>query len=142
MSLLFSFFGRIGRGGWWLGVLANLILALGAAALAYFVFGPQMSAVNPDGTLVPMGVQPGPDAKLTFNALSIAITAVGYVLAVWVSIATSVKRLHDRGKSGWWFLLMAILSVIVVGTIWILIELGILEGQTGPNKYGDDPRSA
>ena len=142
MSLLFSFFGRCGRGGYWLGVLVNLLLVAAALALAYFIFGAPMAMLNADGTPVPFGDQPPPDAKMVFNPGALAIIGVGYVLAVWIGLATAIKRLHDRGKSGWWLLLMVLLSFIVIGSIWILVELGILEGQQGPNKYGPDPRAA
>lgn len=141
MSLLFSFFGRIGRGGWWLGLLANLIVIGIAFAVAYFIFGPPITMLHADGTPLVLGVdKPGPDDKMITNGASMAVLGVGYLLGVWINIATSVKRLHDRGKSGWWYLLMVVLSVILVGSIWALIELGILEGQKGPNAYGPDPR--
>jgi len=140
MSLLFSFFGRVGRGGWWLGVLVGLLLMVAAAALAYFLIGPPIAGFHADGTPLGLGDQPGPTDKVVVNAGSMAVLGVGYLLGLWVSVATTVKRLHDRGKSGWWYLLMLVLSVIIVGSIWMLVECGILEGQNGPNKYGSDPR--
>ena len=141
MGMLFSFFGRIGRGGWWLGVLGAIICAVIAFGLAALLAGAPFAMVNPDGTVVPMGVPAGPDAKFVTNPASLAIIGVGYLFGIWISLATSVKRLHDRGRSGWWLLLMFVLSFIIVGGIWQLIECGILEGQQGPNKYGSDPRA-
>ena len=44
-----------------------------------------------------------------------------------------VKRLHDRGKSGWWFILCLI---PVIGDIYWFIDLGILPGNKTENKYG------
>ncbi|TGR16409.1 DUF805 domain-containing protein, partial [Mesorhizobium sp. M8A.F.Ca.ET.197.01.1.1] len=46
------------------------------------------------------------------------------------------KRWHDRNKSGWWTLIGLI---PIIGGIWLLIELGILEGTRGANQYGPDP---
>ena len=57
--------------------------------------------------------------------------------ALWVYLAGSVKRAHDRGKSGWWLLLSL---VPLVGAIWWLVDLGILEGEEGENRFGPDPR--
>ena len=57
--------------------------------------------------------------------------------AGWIYLAGSIKRAHDRGKSGWWIL---ITLIPIAGFIWWLIDLGIFEGQKGPNKYGPDPR--
>ncbi len=62
------------------------------------------------------------------------------------------KRLHDRGKSGWWaaailFALVAVwqppmnpadvlLSLVLV---WAVVELGVLGGEQGTNRYGANP---
>jgi uncharacterized membrane protein YhaH (DUF805 family) len=60
-----------------------------------------------------------------------------YTLGViFPTLAVSVRRLHDIGRSGWWLLIGLI---PVVGTI-ILLALFILEGTPGPNRFGADPR--
>lgn len=62
------------------------------------------------------------------------------------------KRLHDRGKSGWWaaailFALVAVwqppmnpadvlLSLLLV---WAVVELGVMGGEPGTNRYGANP---
>ena len=52
--------------------------------------------------------------------------AVGFiVLFLYPSLAISVKRLHDRGRTGW-FLLIGLIPII--GSIWLTIELAILGG--------------
>ena len=56
--------------------------------------------------------------------------------AIYPAIALYAKRWHDRDKSGWWTL---IVLVPIVGPIWILVELGILEGTRGDNRFGPDP---
>ena len=58
------------------------------------------------------------------------------LVLLWPSLAISVKRWHDRNKSGRW---VFISFVPIVGSIWTLIELGFLKGTEGPNDYGDDP---
>lgn len=55
---------------------------------------------------------------------------------LWPFLAVSVKRWHDRDKSGWWVLIGLI---PVIGWLWLLIELGFLLGTEGPNQYGPDP---
>lgn len=60
-----------------------------------------------------------------------------YALALLVpSIAVGVRRLHDTGRSGWWFL---IIFIPFIGSI-ILLVLFALAGEVGENKYGDCPR--
>ena len=58
---------------------------------------------------------------------------------LWPSIATQVKRWHDRGKSGWWCLIN---FVPIVGNLWAFVETGFLPGTEGDNHYGPDPRTA
>jgi uncharacterized membrane protein YhaH (DUF805 family) len=60
---------------------------------------------------------------------------LGLVL-IYPSLAVSVKRWHDRGKSGWWVL---VALIPVIGWIWTLVECGFLEGTKGSNEYGPDP---
>jgi uncharacterized membrane protein YhaH (DUF805 family) len=57
-----------------------------------------------------------------------------FLLALtWISSAAVVKRFHDRGKHGaWWFVSL----IPFVGTIWILIECGLLAGDDAANQYG------
>ncbi|HEY9065995.1 MAG TPA: DUF805 domain-containing protein [Burkholderiaceae bacterium] len=61
--------------------------------------------------------------------------AVPNLVILWPSIAISVKRWHDRDKSGWWVLINVI---PVIGAIWTLIENGFLRGTTGENRFGPD----
>lgn len=54
----------------------------------------------------------------------------------WISLATHVKRWHDRNKSGW----MVLINLIVILILWSLIELCFYQGTKGNNKYGPDPK--
>ncbi|MEU6868091.1 DUF805 domain-containing protein [Streptomyces sp. NPDC046876] len=61
-----------------------------------------------------------------------------YFLAVLVpTIALTVRRLHDLGKSGWWYFIGL---VPLVGGIWLLVLLAT-EGQPQPNQYGPNPKA-
>ena len=52
------------------------------------------------------------------------------------SLSLIVRRLHDVGKSGWFYF---IILIPVIGFIWIFI-LSIKEGDQGNNLYGPDPK--
>jgi uncharacterized membrane protein YhaH (DUF805 family) len=90
------------------------------------------------------------------------LLALPLFLLVTVSFyALSVKRLHDRGMSGWWalafFFIPGVLDritdrltegtplwwvLVLTGSalsIWGLIELGFRRGTDGRNEYGPDP---
>ena len=58
------------------------------------------------------------------------------LIALWPSLAVYAKRWHDRGKSGWWTL---IILIPIVGAIWMLVECGFLKGTDGANDFGADP---
>ncbi|QZE15389.1 DUF805 domain-containing protein [Halosquirtibacter laminarini] len=61
---------------------------------------------------------------------------LGYIYSVAVIIpglAVSVRRLHDLGKSGWFYLLCLI---PIVGWI-ILIVWFATKGEEGENQYGE-----
>ncbi len=61
-----------------------------------------------------------------------------YNLAILLpSIAVGMRRLHDTDRSGWWLL---IALVPFVGAIVLLIFF-CLEGTSGDNQYGPDPKA-
>ncbi|GAB4531734.1 MAG: DUF805 domain-containing protein [Parvularculaceae bacterium] len=72
--------------------------------------------------------------NIVFSSLFASL--LGIVL-IYPNFAVLVKRCHDRGKSGWWSLLILI---PILGAIWAIIDLGILEGDADDNPYGPDPR--
>lgn len=62
------------------------------------------------------------------------------------------KRLHDRGRSGWWAALILVSVVAVwphpVGfldfvfflvLVWAFVELVLMPGEQGANRYGVNP---
>ena len=55
--------------------------------------------------------------------------------STWPNLALAVKRLHDRGRSGWFCLV----GVIPFVNIWLTIDLLFLRGTEGPNRFGEDP---
>lgn len=58
---------------------------------------------------------------------------VVWVVLLIASLGIHVKRLHDRGKPGLWAL---VFFIPVIGFIWMIIEMGLMEGDHGPNQYG------
>lgn len=60
-----------------------------------------------------------------------------YVLAVLIpGISLTVRRLHDVGKSGWFYF---IALIPFIGAIWLLVLL-CTDGNAGENKYGANPK--
>ena len=52
------------------------------------------------------------------------------------SIAVGVRRLHDIGKSGWWYLL-AFVPLVNLYLLYLLIK----DSQPGENEYGPNPKA-
>ena len=62
-----------------------------------------------------------------------------YILAVIIpGIAVAVRRLHDVGKSGWFYF---IALIPIIGSIWLLV-LFCTEGTQGDNEFGADPKGS
>ncbi|MES2812204.1 MAG: DUF805 domain-containing protein [Bacteroidota bacterium] len=108
-----NFKGRARRSEYWYFALMNLIILIIAAVI--------------DNV-----------AGLTFGALPYGYLYFLYAIAVLIpGLAVAVRRLHDVGKSGWFYL---IALVPLVGAIWLLI-LFCTEGTKGQNQYGEDPKA-
>lgn len=54
----------------------------------------------------------------------------------WATAAITVKRLHDRGKSPVWLVL---LLIPLIGPLFVLIDVAVRRGTAGENRYGPDP---
>ncbi|MEL0250267.1 MAG: DUF805 domain-containing protein, partial [Actinomycetota bacterium] len=62
--------------------------------------------------------------------LSVLIFMVIVLAFILPSIAVSVRRLHDRDLSGWWYLL----AFVPIGSV-VLFVFYVLPGTPGPNRY-------
>ena len=63
------------------------------------------------------------------------VTAIMGLALFLPGLAVSIRRLHDLGRSGWYFLLILI---PLIGGIILLIWF-CMRGTVGPNQYGPDP---
>ena len=160
-ELLFSFKGRIRRLHWWVASLA----AGGVAAIA---MGILEAAARASGSAI---IDPDTHQIEPTGLFGLAMSVVG-LANMWIAFALSVKRLHDRDRSGWWLvwpLLIIILATILIVvaiavpkeqgplwyalaggaslatlaiSIWLFVEIGFLRGTQGPNRFGPDPLGA
>ena len=107
-----NFNGRARRSEYWYFALMNLIILVIATVL---------------------------DSVLGFNfaPLPYGYLYVLVALATFIpGLAVAVRRLHDVGKSGWFYF---IVLIPIVGAIWLLV-LFFTEGNKGENQYGSDPK--
>jgi uncharacterized membrane protein YhaH (DUF805 family) len=109
-----TFDGRIGRQSFWIGTVVLIAVSVVLHLVLAALFGWR-------------------------DAMGGPINGAVSLILLYPSLAVDVKRLHDRGKSGWWILL---LLVPVLGLIWFIVECGCLKGTDGPNRFGADPLPA
>ena len=167
---LFSFHGRINRAKYWLAMLVcvgwmvftiwMLVLVIELLSRAgllastpkYFHFG-----VEEIFTLL------DPATYRTASRGEL-VAIIGYLIALpillWIYFATSIKRLHDRDRSGWWmvpfFVVPGLLSqfsdrvaaydpyllvtwIFTLLYLWGGIEMFVLKGTRWPNRFGPNP---
>jgi len=162
-NFFFGFDGRINRAKLWLAmvVLLGLMMFVGLVIIAihslfggppYFHFGAKdlFKLVDPDAYR----------SLMWADLPRLLIKLVGTTLLMWIYFATSIKRLHDRDKSGWWMvpffavpglynqfadrlpnsyadLPLAIAALVLC--LWGFIEMYCLKGSRKTNRFGADP---
>ncbi|WP_420391557.1 DUF805 domain-containing protein [Acuticoccus sp.] len=106
--------GRINREVFWLGNIFCAALAIAVARTELLIV-----------------VSPETGAVSTVNPLALGVFAV----LVWTEVALVVKRLHDRGLTGWIALFLPIPVLSIIG----FIVVGLMPGQRGGNPYAPGP---
>jgi uncharacterized membrane protein YhaH (DUF805 family) len=112
--------GRNGRGMYW------LISVLQFALLGWLLSGVFLAAIKDDKNALALGFQ----NITTFMPI--------LIVSGWLGWMNMIRRYHDRGKSGWWSLLVV---APIIGPIWQFIELGFCRGEDGDNQWGPPPGS-
>lgn len=112
-----NFSGRARRREYWMYVLVQSIIMIGLMIL--------------DSVL-------GLDFELQGISLGYGyLYLIGLIVHFIPSLAVLVRRLHDVGKSGWFYF---IFLIPIIGIIWLLV-LYCTEGQKEDNKWGPDPKA-
>ena len=91
--LLFSFEGRINRAKIWLAAFIWFATVFSFMTIWLWVIAGILRATGHDLHFVSTSTM-----HPAFYLLGFPLLVVG----IWLFAATAIKRLHDRGKSGWW----------------------------------------
>ena len=112
-----NFSGRARRKEYWMFVLVQTIVMIGLMIL--------------DSVM-------GLDFELQGISLGYGyLYLIGLIVHFIPSLAVLVRRLHDVGKSGWFYF---IFLIPIIGVLWLLV-LYCTEGQKQDNKWGPDPKA-
>ena len=162
---LFGFEGRLRRIDWWgLTILTGLASMLFGETVALLILGPDQSMFfsgfdGPMNRLThPAGLWVNLATALPFlwpslalaakrahdrakdARLAMALTVAGYLAALTPEGAfTSAGQMFDRGVwIGGFFLLIGVAGTL--GSLYLLVVLGFLDGTPGPNRFGPSPK--
>ncbi len=129
--LFVGYSGRIGRLTYWVASFAlsviELVVIWGLLQLAHGTLADLTQYSHGDEVALSSA-----QAWDVFQHVVLPAIIVSLVF-LWPQYAVTTKRWHDRGKSGWWSL---IVLVPIIGALWAFIELGFLPGENGVNHYG------
>jgi uncharacterized membrane protein YhaH (DUF805 family) len=143
LNFLFSTSGRLNRSKYWLFALGYSVVYLVVLLTVAVTMLPAIRTGSSIGTA----------ATLLFLLF--------YLVSLIPYVTVSVRRLHDREKSGTWVIAFLVVPTVantlirrndeiavaeiivallaVALSIWGFVELGCLKGTTGPNEFGPDP---
>lgn len=110
LSKYVTFSGRARRSEYWWFALLQFLVAITATAVDSTIFGTKSDSTGP----------------------IYAIAMLGLFLP---ALAVAVRRLHDIGRTGWWFL---IVLVPIVGVIVMLVFT--TRDSESDNVYGPSPK--
>lgn len=131
-----QFSGRSRRKEFWAFALLQLIVYTVLAAIVF-------------STSVSMADLAAAETGGPFAIYGVMFSGTGLLFAVWglitliPSISVSVRRLHDRNLSGWWYLGAFVGSLIpIIGFLVSIAFLVVmcLPGTPGDNRFGADPK--
>jgi uncharacterized membrane protein YhaH (DUF805 family) len=133
--------GRANRGRYWLTILVLFLPFFVVLSVAPFVVaGFQVTSLS--GVSVILGII--------------------YLAIVVPALLVTIRRLHDRDKSGHWLWLFYLVPAVLNGaasapqlqanpavfglsligfgiSVWAFVEIGCLRGTVGANRFGPDP---
>ncbi len=108
-----EFRGRARRREYWMFVLFNTIFLVAAMILDRLIFGIPIENIGP-------------------------LYGIYALVVIIPGLAVSVRRLHDTGRSGWYFFIN---FIPLIGAIWFLVIM-CQDSAPGENRYGSNPKES
>jgi uncharacterized membrane protein YhaH (DUF805 family) len=128
-----DFSGRSARTEYWLFQLLNFIVWMIAIGVLF------------SGLDFSLGLEEALAAAVGGASFIVGVTIIVFWLLVGLvpGLAVTVRRLHDRNMSGWWYPGLTLLGMLPfvgwVASIAFFVVL-CLDGTAGENRFGEDPK--
>jgi uncharacterized membrane protein YhaH (DUF805 family) len=138
--LFTSFDGRINRAKWWAGVVILAVINIVVGLILYQLFGlgffgRLLSFIVALALFYPTYAVCAKRFQDRDKPAKLALYGVGAMLVVSLLQALGLTGTPEESNAIGW-----ICGVVSLGVLlWFLVELGILKGTTGSNRYGPDP---
>jgi len=138
-----DFQGRSRRMEFWMFQLLNIIVAAILAGPFFFSLMSASIAAAGDPNADVAAAEALLEGGMGLSMVGLGIYGL-YVLATFIpNLAVTIRRLHDRDMSGWWYLGVIAASFIpfvgFLASIAFLV-LMFLPGTSGSNRFGPDPK--
>lgn len=141
-----DFSGRSRRKEFWFFQLLNFLVQVVLIGPLYYAMVSSMVAVSNMEDPGDFEASAAGAMQWGDHPIAVGMAILGLLWALFVlipGIAVTVRRLHDRDMSGWWYLGLILASIIpfvglIAGIAFLVIMC--LEGTKGPNRFGEDPK--
>lgn len=138
-----DFQGRSRRMEFWMFQLLNVIVAAILAGPFFFSLMSASIASAGDPNADSAAIEAMLAGGMGLSMVGIGIYGLYALATIMPNIAVTIRRLHDRDMSGWWYLGLVVASFIPIigflGSIAFLV-LMFLPGTPGSNRFGADPK--
>lgn len=131
--------GRAARSEFWWFMLFYILVSV-----AFVIVLAVLAAL----VMIPLSLNGGmTDATVLATFLPLALVLMVMPLLYFMvppTVAVTIRRLHDRNISGWWYLGFTVASMIPGVNLLAMLAMFILmllPGTQGANRFGEDPRA-
>jgi uncharacterized membrane protein YhaH (DUF805 family) len=139
-----EFEGRSRRMEFWMFQLLNVLMAAVLAGPFFVALVGASVTAGDDPAATEAAMAAMFEGGMSLSLIGVSLYGLYALVALLPSIAVTIRRLHDRDMSGWWYLGLTVagfIPLIGFAASIALFVLMVLPGTAGPNRFGPDPKN-